>query len=209
MKRRTVLAGVPSALLLGGCTDLLTEEEVRFEAERAIVSEAALSDSEYEESGQKEDSIERDFDEVDRTVVVVNKMSEYARSVDIGLGLGGELARFTALSTPKIDIVPGRSENPIGDMNNDELAEMLQEEYDDIENIQRIDARQGTLLGEDVEITRYEAEAQTDGESIEVEMHIAQGENEDDFLVALGVHPQEIDDQEEIDRLIDGIEHPA
>jgi len=211
MKRRTVLAGVPSVLLVGGlsgCTDLITGDEARFEAETATVSQQARSDTDYEEQAIKEDVLERNFEQVDRTVVVVNMLAEYSRSVDIGLGLSGELARFTVLSSPQVEIA-GRAFNPIDDLNNKELALRLQEQYDGIENVQSVDERDGSLLGETVTVSRFEAEAQTNGESVDVFIHIAQAPSESDFVVALGVHPKDIDETDRINRLLEGVQHPA
>lgn len=211
MKRRTVLAGVPSALLVGsmaGCTDLITGDEARFEAETATVSEGARSDTNYEEKAVKEDVRERSFDQVDRTVVVVNMLAEYSRSVDIGLGLSGELARFAVLSTPQVEIA-GQAFNPIDDLNNEELALRLQEQYDGIDNVQPVGERDGSMLGETVTVSRFEAEAQTNGESVDVFIHLAQTQSESDFVVALGVHPKDIEETDRINRLLEGIQHPA
>lgn len=209
MKRRAVLAGLPSALLLGGCTDLITGDEARFEAERAAVSESALSDTDYEEQNRDEQTIERNFENVDRTVVVVNKVTEYSRSVDVPLSTSGELARFTALATPKIDLVPGRPANPVGDMDNDELAQRVQEQYDTVENVEEVGEREQQLLGESVTVTKYEADAQTEGENTKINIHIAQGESGDDFVIGVGVNPKDIDEEARIDTLLQGIEHPA
>lgn len=211
MKRRTVLAGVPSALLVGsmaGCTDLITGDEARFEAETATVSEGARSDTNYEEQSVEEDVRERNFEQVNRTVVVVNMLAEYSRSVDIGLGLSGELARFAVLSTPQVEIA-GQAFNPIDDLNNEELALRLQEQYDGINNVQSVGERDGSMLGETVTVSRFEAEAQTNGESVDVFIHLAQTQSESDFVVALGVHPKDIEETDRINRLLEGIQHPA
>lgn len=209
MKRRAVLAGAPTALLMSGCTDLLSGEEVEFRAETAVVSERARSETGYDEAGIEEDTIEREFEGVDRTVVVVNTMAEYSRSVDIGIGPSGELARFTVLSTPKIDIVPGQPANPIGDMDDEELAERVQNEYDEIQNVERVGEREAGFLGETVEVSVFEAEAATEGEGVDVNIHIAQGESEDDFVIGIAVHPKDIDESDAIDRSLEGVRHPA
>lgn len=209
MKRRAVLAGLPSALLLGGCTDLITGNEAQFEADRGIVSESTLSDTDYEEQSRDEQTIERNFDNVDRTVVVINKMTEYSRSVDIPLSTDGELARFTVLATPKIDIVPGRPANPVGDMDNDELAERVQNQYDSVENVEQVGEREVELLGETVTVSKYEADAQTEGEGAEINLHIAQGESEDDFIIGVGAHPTNLDEDDRVNALLEGVTHPA
>ena len=65
MKRRAVLAGIPSALLLGGCTSLLTQEETDFEAERAVVTESTRSETNYSEVNRTENRREQEYEGVD------------------------------------------------------------------------------------------------------------------------------------------------
>lgn len=209
MKRRAVLAGVPTALLLGGCTDLLSGDEVTFEADTAEVSEEARGEADYEEQRVEEQTIERNYDQVDQTVVVVNMLAEYSREVSIG-PIGGELARFTVLATPKVEVGPVGPLNPVEDMDNQELAEMVQEEYGSVQNVEEVEEREATMLGETVTVTKFSAEAQTQGgESVDVFMHVAQVESGDDFVLAIGVHPQEIDEQENVDTMMGGVEHPV
>lgn len=208
MKRRAVLAGVPTALLMGGCTSLLSGEDVTFEADTALVAESALSDTDYEEKRVEDQTIERNFDQVDQTVVVVNRIAEYSREVSVG-PLGGELARFTVLATPTVEVGPVGPLNPVDDMDNQELAEMVQDEYDGVENVQQVSERDVTLLGNTTTVTKFSAEAQTQsGESVDVYIHLAQAESGEDFVVAIGVHPQDIDEQDNVDTLMAGVEHP-
>lgn len=209
MRRRSVIAGVPAAVLFSGCMDLIRGDEARFEADTARVPADVAADTGYEEVEITDDEIRREFDQVDRTVVVVNSIAEYARSVDLG-PIGGELARFTALATPKIDIVPGRPANPVGDMDAKEIAEMVQNQYDDIGNVEHVGSRDVELLGDTIEVSKFSADARTaGGEDVPVYMHIGETDNEDDFVVVVGVHPRDVDDQDEIDTLIGAVEHPA
>ncbi len=200
-------------LLLGGCTGLLGGE-TEFEAERGVVSGSARSETGYDEANRSEDTIEREFEGVDATVVVINKVTEYSKSVQVPLVVDGELARFTVLTSPGITVVPGEPANPIADMSNDDLAMRVQEQYDTIENVERLDEREADLLGETTTVTRYRADAETEGKSTEVNLHIAQGRSErsdgdPDFVVTVGVHPSDIDESDDIDRMMGGVEHPA
>ena len=60
MRRRAVLASVPGALLLGGCTSLLGDS-TEFEAERGDVTESASSETGYDEANRSENTVEREF----------------------------------------------------------------------------------------------------------------------------------------------------
>lgn len=209
MKRRAVLASVPAVLLSAGCTDLLGDDEVVFEAETAAVSESARSETGYSETRIEEQEVRREFEDVDQTVVAVNVAAEYARSVEVLSGLGGELARFTALSTPKIDVVPGEPANPVADMSNADLAEMVQEEYDGIDDVERVDEREAELLDETVAVSVFDAEGDSGGDVVNLRLHIAQGESGDDFVVCVAAHPDDIDEADNVDRLLGGVEHPV
>lgn len=209
MKRRAVLAGVPSALLLGGCTDFITGDEERFEADTALVSDQAQSETGYEEQRVEDMKIEREYDRVDKTIIVINRLAEYSREVSLG-PLGGELARFTVLSTPKVEVGPVGPLNPIKDMDEEELAERLQAEYESVDNVQKVDERNVTILGDTASVSKFSAETTTEGgQDVDVFMHIARVENGDDFVLAVGVHPQDIDEQGKIDTMLGGIEHPV
>jgi hypothetical protein len=209
MKRRAVLAGVPTALLFGGCTDLLTGDEERFEADTAVVAESTRSETGYQEKRVEDMVIEKNYDRVDKTVVVVNRLAEYSKEVNIA-GLGGELARFTVLATPKVEVGPVGPLNPVKEMSNKAVAERLQEGYDTVDNIEQVGSREATLLGETVEVAKFQADAETQaGESVEVFIHIARVASGDDFLLAIGVHPRDIDEQDNVDAMMDGVRHPA
>jgi hypothetical protein len=212
MRRRAVLASVPGALLIGGCTSLLGDS-TEFEAERGDVAESASSETGYDEANRSENTIEREFDGVDATVVVINKITEYSRSVEMPLVVNGELARFTVLTSPGITVGPGDPANPIEDMNNDDLAVRVQQQYDTIDNVERLDEREAELLGETTTVTRYRADAETEGQPTEVNLHIAQGRSErsdgdPDFVVTVGIHPADVDESDNVDRLNAGVEHP-
>ncbi len=214
MQRRAVLAGVPSALLLGGCTEILTQQRTTFEAARGIVAEPARSETDYGEVNRTEARTERNYENVDRTVVVINKLTEYARTMDLPVLGGGQLGRFTVLASPEVTVVPGEPANPIADMDNDDLAMTVQEKYDSIGNVRKLDERQAELLGEPVTVGRYRADAETEGRSGEVHLHIARGESQrsegnTDFVVCVGLNPSDIDERGRIDRLLAGVEHPA
>lgn len=209
MKRRAVLAGVPTALLLGGCTDLITGDVERFEADTAVVAEATLSETGYQEKRVEDMKIERNYDQVDKKVVVINRLAEYSKEVSIA-GIGGELARFTVLATPKVEVGPVGPLNPVEEMSTKKVAEMVQQEYDTVENIEQVGTREATMLGNTVQVSKFRADAQTQaGESVEVFMHIAKVESGDDFILAIGVHPRDVDEQDNVDTMIGGVEHSA
>ena len=147
------------------------------------------------------------------TIVVIDKITEYSGSVEVPLVVNSELARFTVLTSPDITVVPGEPANPIEDMNDDDLAVRVQQQYDTVGNVERLDERETELLGGTTTVTRYRADAETEGQSTEVNLHIARGRSErsdgdPDFVVTVGVHPSDVDESDTVDRLNAGVEHP-
>lgn len=193
--------------LFAGCTDLVLNGRAEFEAQPAVVSEQARSDAGYDEVDIKESVVERELP-AGRTVRVVNVLSEYSRSVDFGLGVSGELARFTAVSTPEVDIA-GQAMNPVADMDNDQLAERVQQQYDTVENIENVGERTRPVGEAETTVSKYAADARTNGQDVEVNIHICRIQNEGDFVICAAVHPRDIDEESRVDTMLAGIQHPA
>lgn len=205
--RRVVASLALVALLVtAGCSFL--EGPVTFEANQSTVSQQALDETGYDEERVEEQTVTREFGVGDQTqeVQVVNQIAEYKRQVSLG-PLDGELARFSVFTTPQVEVA-GQQFNPVDDMSNEELAQMVQDEYETVNNVEHVDDRTATMLGEQVEVSRFSADAQTaGGQSVQVYIHIGQVQHGDDYVVVIAVHPQELDEQANVDRLMEGVEH--
>lgn len=213
--RRRLLAGgaTTAALGLAGCLDVITgKSAAKFEADAAVVAEAALDETGYEEHRRYENTVTRTFEAAgqSRDVKVTNRFAEYDRSV----GVGGQQVRgamFNAMSTPKVEVL-GRSFNPVADMSTDDFAKMIEERYDNVRNLSREGSRTVTMLGTDAEVARYVGKATLvdGGADVNVVVHVTEPvASEDDFVVCVGVHPQLVDDTDAVNQLIEGLEHPV
>jgi hypothetical protein len=213
--RRRLIAGIGTTGLasLAGCSALdfaLGNESLRFEADAAVVAEAAVSETSYSEANRRSSTVDRTFEAAgeSRTVEVTNQVVEYDRSLSV-LGQTFRWALFAVLSTPKVELL-GKSFNPVADMDTDALAEMIQDRYDRIDNVERDSTRPVDVLGETVDVVRYRAEGRFTAADIRVDMTlhvtpaIAAG---GDFVVCLGAHPRMIDDTDDINTLLGGVEH--
>ncbi|TQQ80775.1 DUF6517 family protein [Halonotius roseus] len=215
--RRRLLAGSATFGLasLAGCSALdfaLGNESLSFESDAAVVAEATLSESPYQESNRTSDTITRTFEAggQSREVEVTNQIAEYDRGFSI-LGQEYRWAMFTVLSTPQVEVF-GEAFNPVADMSTDDLVAMIQDRYDQLGNIERDSTRSVDHLGESVEVVRYRAEGRFTEADIELDLtlHITTavpvGE---DFVVCFGVHPRQVDETDSINTLLDGVEHTA
>lgn len=200
------------ALLLvsSGCMGFFSGP-VTFEATPADVGSGAQEETGYTLERAETMNVSREFSAAGQSkeVTAVNYLREYKRKADLGPLGERELARFVVLSTPEVKVGP-KTFNPIGEMSNKQLALQLQSSYDSIENIETVSSRNVTVLGKSTEVTKFKATAKTNGgTSVDVYLHVTKVNHEEDFVVAIAVHPQQLDEQQRIDTLLAGIEHPA
>lgn len=211
--RRTLPAIVLAGLILtGGCIGFLTgEETLSFEADQATVDQDTRSETDYQQTRSESQTITRNFSAAGqtRTVTVTNQVTEYKRQISIPIVEDQELARFTVLSTPKVQVL-NRTFNPVANLSNRQLAQQFQEKYETIDDVQHAGDRSVTVLGQETTVSKFSARAKiVDGQTIDVYFHIAQVDHGDDFIIGVAVHPQEVDEQERVDQLYGGITHQS
>lgn len=207
-------AALVGLLLTSGCIGFLTgSEALEFSSDPVAVSDQAREDTGYAEIRREPQTLNRSFTVADQTreVQVTNHIGEYARSVSLPVFGDQQVARFTVLSTPKVEIAGQGPFNPVDDLDNRDLVLRLQQQYDGIENVQSESNRTVTVLGNETTVSKFRADAtMTNGQSTEVFIHITKVEHGEDFLVAVGVYPTQVDgEQDAIDTLLRNIEHPA
>ena len=199
--RRAYLAGVGATATAGlaGCLDFITGGPAEFEASPSQVPDGILSETNYELNGVSDQEIEREFEAGDqsRTVIVTNKIAEHRKSVQLpGLG-GADAAIFTALTTPQVDIL-GKNFNPIKDMSARRIARMVQKQYDSVAAPSEESSGKVTINGEETTQTKFRADAQFEGNPVELYLHISEAvELGSDFVVAVGGYPTTLPDEEQ------------
>lgn len=197
--------------LTAGCLGPLGEDGGTFEAERATVPDSTLEETGYEEAAVASVEIERSFEVGDQgqTVEIINWQAEYDRSVDLGPLGDARAAVFTALSTPRVDLL-GRTFNPVADMSTRDLVEMVQERYDDIGEIDEDETGSVTILGEETARTRFTGTGTlAAGAEVDIYLHVTEAVTSGgDLVLAIGVHPQELADEEDAAlAMMERIEH--
>ena len=198
MKRRDVLAGAGGLAFAGtaGCLGAVGLDE--YEASPGGVNEDTRSETGYEQVGVEEIVIERRFQRgpADEEIRVTNYQTQHEKTVDLGPLGSQRAAAFVVLTSPQISIA-GQELNPIADMDTDRLVELVADNYDGMSNVRKDTDDEVTVLGETTTRTRFEADAEFDGEDVEVYLHATESvETSEDHLVTIGVYPQEIHDQE-------------
>lgn len=193
-------AGILLALLLvtSGCIGVLTgQEALEVEAAPATVPEDALSETGYERTDKRELAVNRTFEAggQSREVVVTNHVAQYGRSIDLAV-VEQRAAVFVLLSTPEVELL-GRTFNPVGDMSNRELLERVQSSYGRMEIGASVGSTTVTALGTETTVEKFSGTARIDGTDLDVYVHVTKIEHEGDFVVAIGVYPQQLPSEEE------------
>lgn len=214
MNRRQVLAGAGAFGLvsLSGCLGLAGLDD--HEATPAGVHADTREGTGYEQAGIDDITIEESVGvgPIEESVRVVNYLTEHEKSVDMG-PLGDQRgAVFLILTTPKIGI-PNYQFNPVEDMSTHELVDLVENNYDAIDDIEHQEDNSVTVLDQGTTASRFSASAQFDGQDVDVYLHVSQAvETEDDLLVTIGVYPQQVEFEEadNVDELMqDVIEEAA
>ncbi|MES3517397.1 MAG: DUF6517 family protein, partial [Natronomonas sp.] len=199
MKRRDVLVGTGAAVLggLAGCLGTLGMDE--HESAPASVEEPVRDETEYELVGVEPMTIVEEFSAAGSSeeVRVTNHSTDFEKTVEMGPLGEQEAAVFSVLTTPQISLF-GREFNPVADMSTEELAEMIADDFDEIENITHDLDDTVTILDQETTRSRFEADSQFGGQDVEVYIHVTESveTSTDDFAVAVGVYPQEFHDDE-------------
>lgn len=213
--RRHVLAtGAVVGMGLGaGCTRLT---EGALSSTPATVGDDALAETGYGEHAVDELTIERTVGRfgLERTIEVHNWYAEYDRAIALD-AIGStrlQAAVVAVLSTPRVSAF-GRSFNPVGEYTTDELVELIQERYDELEAVERVDETIVSILDTETTVARYDARARLveAGTTFDVAVQLSEPvEHGDDFVLGVAVYPQVAGLETESDAvrtLMAGIEH--
>lgn len=206
--RRGVLAALPGAMALGsGCTGFLTgSEALTFEAKPAKTKQHVAANAGYKLEGVEEITVERTF--ASRTVKAVNKVATYEKTLSIPLLGSAKLGVFATISTPAIEIA-GKTFNPVGDYDHDQLVNMLQSNYKGISDVNKVSSQTVTVLGTDTTATKYAAKATFGGQKIDVNIHVTKVRAAEDFVVCFGVYPAQLNEEKNVLSMMSAAIHPA
>jgi hypothetical protein len=215
--RRELLgaAGAGGLAGLAGCVGTLTEDGAGFTATAAVLPTAVQEDTGYTHFRTTEETVTEEFERFgfSRSVEVTNGLSEYDRALELDfLGVRVQAAVFATLSTPQVSIL-GRSFNPVAELSTAEIAEKIQQRYENVENVREEASFEAPVAGETATVTRFVADARLveAGTTVEVYLYVNEAvELGEDFLVALASHPRAFGEQRDTVRaLLAGVEQGA
>jgi hypothetical protein len=208
MTRRATVGAVLFALCLAtsGCVGVLSQDEIRFEADPARIDDATLAETGYERQSNRTITVNRTFElqGQERRVHLTNHVAAYQKS-----HRGAPLAHAVALTTPAASAF-GQSVNPLMAVDDRALVERALDEVARVQNLTHVGNQTVGILGTNATVERYGATAEQNGSSAKVHVQVTRVTHEGDLVVLVGMYPREMDGSEsDVLRLFRGVDHPA
>lgn len=228
--RRKVLVGIGAVGVpsLAGCMDLL-QEGVEAEAKPAIVSETTAEDLGYEYVAMDNFTIDETLEVAgeSRDINVTTWVTTYSKDVaDFELAdddesgdfeeeteelLEQQGAGYAVVSTPSKSIA-GQEINPVAHLGDEEIIDEFNEEISEgnVTNVEHTGERSVEVLGEAATVKEFDAVMELeDGDESDVRLYMTEVTHEDDIILGVGIHPEGIDERENMIELTENLEHPV
>lgn len=199
MRRRALLAGAGGVTVsaLAGCLGITGLDE--HEATPAGVDPAVREETGYEQTDIR-DLVVRETvgpEGASEEIVVTNYLTEHEKSIGLGPLGSVRVAAFVLLTSPQISIA-GQAFNPIAEMSTRDLVELLEADFEGIDNVEPVSDGEVTILEQETVESIFEGEAQVEGTTVDVNIHITESvQTADDHLITVGVYPTQVRGSEE------------
>lgn len=208
MHRRRFVASVAAGSVVAttGCLDDVLDGLTEHEAVPVTVSVEALDDAGYERDGVTAMVVTEEV--AGEEIRVTNYFAEYHRHLELDPVNAQEAGVFATISSPRFSIA-GEEFNPIADWENEDVAEQIQDQYEELSIGESVGVRTVEPLDLSAEVETFEGEARfQDLGQIDVYVDVGQFDHEDDHVVVLGVYPRKFPNEDErVTTLVEGLRH--
>lgn len=206
-RHRLAVSLLVVAFATAGCVSLLTGSgPLAFAANATEVDDATLESTEYRFAGSEShnSTLNVTVTGQDRQVVLSSEVRRYNRTVELAPGVEGDFARFRTYTTPS-PTVAGESVNPVERVDPERLVRRFAASTDGLSNVRFESNRTVRSLGSERTVSTYVARQSVSGTDTTVTVHLATVEHEDDYVVAVAVHPERVDERDRVNALFDGL----
>ncbi|MDG5761015.1 DUF6517 family protein [Natronococcus sp. A-GB1] len=208
MKRRQLIAGAGTIGITGLAGCLGTVGLDRHEATPAGIDPEVREEAGYERTDVDELRLEEtvSVSVISQELVLINALTEYEKTIDMGLLGEHQGAEFVVLSSPQVGIA-GRQLNPIGERSASDLVDLVVSTYDGLGSVDHDSDEELTILEQTTTLSTFTGEAEFDGRTVDVDVLVTETVDAGDDLVAtLGVYPTYLDDEgEHVRSLMSGV----
>lgn len=213
MNRRHVAALVLVGALVAtaGCSFVLGQGPLEFDASPVGVSDAATQETGYELANETTIDFSQNVTRFGQTrrVEVTNHVAIYDRGVDLGPLGEQRAAAFTVFSTPKVAVL-GQSFNPVGRLAPAELLARVLQDREGLSITEKTGTSETTVLGTQTTVHTFAGTQEVEGREVDVVIHVARVEHEGDYVVAVSAYPERLDgERERAMRMFGGVTHGA
>ncbi len=195
MKRRALLAGTGGLVAVGvaGCLSAVGMDE--HEASPAGVAPDVREETGYEQVNVDELVVDRTVAGSEE-VTVTNYLTEHEKGIELGPIGTVQAAAFVVLTSPQVSIA-GQELNPIAEMPSEELIELIEADFDGIDDVEHVSDGETDVLEQETTESIYGADAAFNGVTVDVNVHITESvETAEDHLVTIGVYPEQVESVE-------------
>lgn len=205
--------GATGVAATSGCLGILTGEEAYEKTASPVrASDDASQQTEYELKGVEERTIEESFEVAgqQRTVKATNFIATYEKTLDHPVLGETKTGVFAAVSTPAFEIA-GQTLSPVAEYSNKKLVSLIASKYEQLTINEEVRKKSRSTLGKSIDISKFDATATFNGQEIDIYIHIGKLQHNEDFVIPVGIYPQQREDEEEpnIVTLIESLNHPA
>lgn len=206
-----LLAGIVAVLVVtAGCIGVLTgSEPAVFQASEAGVSQEALSSTDFQLADQQSPWVNQTVTVAgqDRDVRVQSHVTRYEIPPQVSVTGGVTYGQFAVASTPQASVA-GQAFNPVGDMSYREMLQRFSGDSGSLQDVERVDSRELTVLGSSTEVVRFSGTATYQGQEVPVYVEVTRVQDDGDFVVAVGGYPQEAEDvRPQVRTMFESIQH--
>lgn len=211
MNRRTVLAGMGAGMIAStaGCMEIITGDTIEYTANGAHVPESVSEETGYAFVDTHEITVDETVDVlgISRQVIANNIQTEYEKTVSVDPLGSVPAAAFSIIATPSVSIL-GQEFNPVADMSTEEIASLVEDNYDGMGELAYQETNSQDVGGESVDVSTYLVEASLEGTPVELELVISEAVDfDEDLVLAVGAYPTVTpEEQDNIETLMAAIE---
>lgn len=196
-------------IVSAGCSNILGDGALEYSASDVSIDEDTVAAAGYTSSVDRTQEVNRtvDVQEESRQLTVQSHVVAYEKNY-------GEERTGTVvvISTPKAEKF-GQALNPLGHLDKTTLISralsraQLTEEIE-VENVTERGTTDMQTLGDQTEVTTYDATMSRAGTTVDVTVQVTRLEHGEDFLIVVGMYPTSVDEGlDDFERMLGGLEH--
>lgn len=184
VRQVTLVLAVLGLALVAGCVG---DEQVT-----ASGTEATFDAGEYEHLETVERSVEEQITVVLQGDIEGRESADVSATVPVATYERGSPPTIVAVaSSPYVQVIdnPPKGGDPLSERSPAGVAAIVQDTYAEVSDLDAVESRPVTLLGNESELTTYEGTATRDGESVDVRVDLVRARHDGDVVTVVVVRP--------------------